>query len=88
MANLVGMSQSTSNIVLIGDQIQLAQPSQGIHPGDSELLAYLIFLETNQLFPMILEFFYLERIDCIQTYVNLFQEKFMRVGLCQKEMRH
>ncbi len=44
VANLVAMSQSTRNIVLIGDQMQLGQPSQGVHPEDSGLsvLDYLL----------------------------------------------
>jgi len=35
VANLVGMSNAAQNIVLIGDQMQLGQPMQGAHPGDS-----------------------------------------------------
>jgi uncharacterized protein len=35
LANLVGMSASTNNIVLMGDQMQLGQPIQGSHPGES-----------------------------------------------------
>src|SRR5207244_610683 len=35
LANLVGMSPSADNIVLLGDQMQLGQPTQGAHPGDS-----------------------------------------------------
>ncbi len=35
LANLVGMSASTKNIVLMGDQMQLGQPIQGSHPGES-----------------------------------------------------
>lgn len=35
VANLVGMSNAAQNIVLIGDQMQLGQPMQGTHPGDS-----------------------------------------------------
>jgi predicted RecB family nuclease len=35
LANLVGMGQAARNIVLIGDQMQLAQPVQGSHPGES-----------------------------------------------------
>lgn len=35
IANLVGMSQSTRNIILLGDQMQLGQPIQGSHPGES-----------------------------------------------------
>lgn len=43
-ANLVAMSQSTKNIVLLGDQMQLGQPTQGTHPLDSGLsiLDYLL----------------------------------------------
>jgi predicted RecB family nuclease len=35
VANLVGMSNAAQNIVLIGDQMQLGQPMQGTHPGES-----------------------------------------------------
>ncbi|KTD50499.1 putative RNA helicase [Legionella rubrilucens] len=44
VANLIAMSQSTSNIILMGDQMQLGQPSQGCHPEDSGLsiLDYLL----------------------------------------------
>jgi len=44
VANLIAMSGSTSNIVLMGDQMQLGQPSQATHPADSGLsvLDYLL----------------------------------------------
>jgi len=44
LANLVGMSPSTRNIVLLGDQMQLSQPTKGAHPGESGLstLDYLL----------------------------------------------
>ncbi|HGF0738828.1 TM0106 family RecB-like putative nuclease [Legionella pneumophila] len=44
VANLVAMSQSARNIVLLGDQMQLGQPTQGTHPKDSGLsiLDYLL----------------------------------------------
>lgn len=44
VANLIAMSRSTSNIVLMGDQMQLGQPSQGSHPEESGLsiLDYLL----------------------------------------------
>jgi uncharacterized protein len=35
LANLVGMGLSARNIVLVGDQMQLSQPVQGTHPGES-----------------------------------------------------
>lgn len=37
MARLVGMSRAADNLVLMGDQMQLSQPSQGVHPVDSGL---------------------------------------------------
>jgi superfamily I DNA and/or RNA helicase len=44
LANLIAMSRSTSNIILMGDQMQLGQPSQGCHPDESGLsiLDYLL----------------------------------------------
>jgi uncharacterized protein len=35
LANLVAMGTSAKNIVLLGDQMQLGQPMQGVHPGRS-----------------------------------------------------
>jgi predicted RecB family nuclease len=35
IANVVAMGLSARNIVLVGDQMQLSQPAQGVHPGDS-----------------------------------------------------
>lgn len=37
MARLVGMSRSANNLILMGDQMQLSQPSQGTHPAESGL---------------------------------------------------
>ncbi len=44
VANLVAMSRSARNLILLGDQMQLGQPSQGVHPEDSGLstLDYLL----------------------------------------------
>ncbi|MDP1604230.1 MAG: TM0106 family RecB-like putative nuclease [Legionella sp.] len=44
VANLIAMSPSTKNIILMGDQMQLGQPSQGTHPQESglSLLDYLL----------------------------------------------
>lgn len=36
-ANLVAMATSAKNIVLLGDQMQLGQPTQGVHPDESGL---------------------------------------------------
>ncbi|MFK7889504.1 MAG: AAA domain-containing protein, partial [Granulosicoccus sp.] len=70
-ANLVAMSRSASNLVLLGDQMQLGQPVQGTHPADSgqSVLDYLlqdtptvpadqgVFLETcYRMHPLINEF--------------------------------
>lgn len=37
LANVVAMTRCTQNLVLLGDQMQLEQPVQGTHPGDSGL---------------------------------------------------
>ncbi len=44
LANLVGMSGIARNIILMGDQMQLGQPSQGSHPDESgeSILDYLL----------------------------------------------
>ena len=49
LANVVAMSTSTKNLILIGDQMQLGQPVQGTHPGDSGLsvLEYLLGNEST-----------------------------------------
>ena len=44
VANLIAMSRAAQNLVLIGDQMQLSQPSQGSHPMESgfSILDYLL----------------------------------------------
>jgi len=44
LANLVAMGTSARNIILLGDQMQLGQPIQGVHPGRSgeSTLDYLL----------------------------------------------
>ena len=44
LGNIVAMGTSAKNIVLLGDQMQLGQPIQGVHPEDSGLstLDYLL----------------------------------------------
>ena len=42
---LVPMATSATNIVLLGDQMQLSQPVQGVHPGDSGLSSLDFLLE-------------------------------------------
>ena len=39
LANLIAMSQATCNLVLMGDQRQLGQPTKGTHPAESGLSA-------------------------------------------------
>ncbi|MBN2860990.1 MAG: ATP-binding domain-containing protein, partial [Sphaerochaetaceae bacterium] len=34
-ANVVAMSNAAKNIILVGDQMQLGQPIQGVHPGEA-----------------------------------------------------
>ncbi|MBY0358218.1 MAG: TM0106 family RecB-like putative nuclease [Candidatus Obscuribacterales bacterium] len=51
LANLVGVAPSARNLILIGDQMQLSQPLQGTHPGESgqSILDYL--LQGKQIIP-------------------------------------
>jgi uncharacterized protein len=44
LANLIAAGTAAKNLILIGDQMQLAQPTQGIHPGESgkSVLDYLL----------------------------------------------
>ncbi len=44
-ANLVAMATSAKNFVLLGDQMQLGQPIQGVHPGDSGFSSLDFLLE-------------------------------------------
>src|SRR5262249_27283991 len=39
LANVVAMSRATRNLVLVGDQMQLSQPTRAAHPGKSGLSA-------------------------------------------------
>jgi hypothetical protein len=45
LANVVAMGTSSRNIVLVGDQMQLGQPIQGTHPGESGQSALEFILE-------------------------------------------
>lgn len=44
LGNLVAVAGAARNIILVGDQMQLSQPVQGVHPGDTGLssLEYLL----------------------------------------------
>lgn len=51
VANLVGMAASARNLVLLGDQEQLAQPVQGVHPGESGQSVLEYFLQDHATVP-------------------------------------
>lgn len=51
VANLVAMGTNARNIVLLGDQMQLGQPIQGVHPGDSGLSALDYLLRGHATIP-------------------------------------
>ncbi|MFH0945423.1 MAG: TM0106 family RecB-like putative nuclease, partial [Planctomycetota bacterium] len=51
LANLVGMSRAAANLVLIGDQMQLSQPTQACHPGDSGLSSLDYMLREHAVVP-------------------------------------
>jgi uncharacterized protein len=51
LANLAAMSPAARNVILLGDQMQLAQPIQGSHPGESGLSALEYLLEGHATVP-------------------------------------
>ena len=51
LANLVSVSQGAKNIVLLGDQMQLEQPVQGVHPGEAGMSALDYFLKDFSVIP-------------------------------------
>ena len=51
LANLVAISASAKNIILMGDQMQLEQPIQGAHPGDSGKSALDFMLGEHAVIP-------------------------------------
>ena len=60
LANGAAMSTSTENLVLIGDQMQLEQPVQGSHPGESGLSALDYYLDGHSTVPESLGLFLAE----------------------------
>lgn len=52
LANAVAVGASAANLILLGDQMQLAQPSQGAHPGDSGLSALVYLLHGHATVPV------------------------------------
>lgn len=51
LANVIAMAQSARNIVLLGDQMQLGQPTQATHPGDSGLSVLDYLMKHEQVVP-------------------------------------
>jgi predicted RecB family nuclease len=51
LANLVGMSPCAKNLVLLGDQMQLGQPIQGSHPGESGKSALEYLMQDHRTIP-------------------------------------
>lgn len=51
LANAVGMSRSAKNIILLGDQMQLEQPTQGKHPGKAGLSVLNYYLDGHDTVP-------------------------------------
>ena len=51
LANVVAMGLSTKNIVLVGDQMQLGQPVQGVHPGEAGLSILEFLLQNHVTIP-------------------------------------
>ena len=51
LANVAAMSRATDNLILLGDQNQLAMPSQGAHPGESGSSALVYLLQNHAVVP-------------------------------------
>ena len=51
LANVVAMGTAAKNIVLVGDQMQLAQPIKGTHPGESGTSGLMFILGENRVVP-------------------------------------
>lgn len=51
LAHLVGISGAARNIILMGDQMQLEQPTQGAHPGKAGLSCLQYFLGEHAVVP-------------------------------------
>lgn len=51
VANVVAMGAAAKNIVLVGDQMQLGQPIQGVHPGEAGLSILEFLLGDYQTVP-------------------------------------
>jgi uncharacterized protein len=51
LANLIAVTPSTTNIVLMGDQMQLEQPVQGAHPGIAKKSALEHLLQGHKVIP-------------------------------------
>lgn len=51
LANLIAMGTAARNIVLVGDPMQLAQPTQGAHPGETGLSALEYVLDGRRTIP-------------------------------------
>jgi uncharacterized protein len=51
LGNLVAMAGAATNIVLVGDQMQLPQPVQGVHPGETGLSSLEYLLEDKATVP-------------------------------------
>ena len=51
LGNLAAMAPCAKNLVLVGDQMQLPQPVQGVHPGESGLSSMDYAMETHATVP-------------------------------------
>jgi uncharacterized protein len=51
LANTVAVGSSAANLILLGDQMQLSQPTQGSHPGESGLSALSYLLQDHATVP-------------------------------------
>jgi uncharacterized protein len=51
LAKLIAMARSASNLILLGDQMQLSQPIRGVHPGESGASILNYYLQDHATVP-------------------------------------
>lgn len=88
LANLMAMSSSCKNLVLIGDQMQLEQPIQAIHPGESGKSALEYYLQGYKTIPRKYGFFLPETRRMNDDLTKIISKYFYENKLVAHESSH
>ena len=79
LANLVGMARSASNLVLMGDQMQLPQPVQGVHPAKADYPYSITTFRIRPLFRRTLASSFRPAGACGPKFAPSFHRRSMRI---------